>query len=148
MIDARVTISDEFIINTVIGLARLSKAHRIILSGSNSPERMRRFHRRGYYRVATTANCGLPRGQFDAAFIEWPVHSIKALEATLDWLVHYLTGSSVLALWIGPQERVHQRKLRAVLARLGFHIEAGTRCEHGLAISARRLDVSQQAIAA
>jgi hypothetical protein len=54
------------------------------------------LHRRGYRRVATTATCGLPRGQYDVAFVEWPSHSIAALEATLSWLVHFL---SPLAFW-------------------------------------------------
>jgi hypothetical protein len=106
------------------------------------------LHRRGYNRVSTTATCGLPRGQYDVALVEWQLHSIKALETTLDWLVHFLAQSSVLVIWIDASESTNQRKLRSILEKLGFRFEAGTRCEGGLAIAARRLDANQQAIAA
>ena len=75
--------SCERIIETMIELARCSKLHRIIVAGSRGPHQMFELHRRGYNRVATTATCGLPRGQYDVAFIEWQLHSIKALETTL-----------------------------------------------------------------
>ena len=140
--------SGERIIATMIELARCSKPHRIIVAGSRGPHQMFELHRRGYNRVATTATCGLPRGQYDVAFVEWQLHSIKALETTLDWLVHFLAPTSVLVIWIDPQEHPDHRKLRSILERLGFRVEAGTRSEHGLAISARRLDANQQAIAA
>ena len=95
--------SDERIIETMLELARCSKLHRIIVAGSRGPHQMFELHRRGYNRVATTATCGLPRGQYDVAFIEWQLHSIKALETTLDWLVHFLAPTSVLVVWIDPQ---------------------------------------------
>jgi hypothetical protein len=106
------------------------------------------LHRRGYYRVATTATCGLPHGQYDTAFVEWQLHSTKALEATLDWLVHFLTPTGVLAIWIDSRQCPDRHKLGSMLERLGFRVESGTRCEHGLAVSARRFDAAQQAVAA
>jgi hypothetical protein len=75
---------------SMIELARCTNLHRIILAGSETPERMFELRRRGYFRVATTAAGGLPRCQYDAALVEWQLHSISALEATLDWLVHFL----------------------------------------------------------
>ena len=142
------TTSGERIIATMIELARCSNLHRIIVAGSKGPHQMFELHRRGYNRVATTANCGLPRGQYDVALVEWQLHSIKALETTLDWLVHFLAPSSVLVIWIDASESTNQRKLGSILEKLGFRLEAGTRCEGGLAIAARRLDANQQAIAA
>ena len=62
------TASGERIIETMIELARCSKLHRIIVAGSKGPHQMFELHRRGYNRVATTATCGLPRGQYDVAF--------------------------------------------------------------------------------
>ena len=106
------------------------------------------LHRRGYVRVATTATCGLPQGQFDVAMVDWQGHSLKALETTLDWLVHFLASSAVLVILIDSPERTANRKLRSMLERLGFHVEVGTRCEHGFAISARRRDAAQMAVAA
>jgi hypothetical protein len=136
----------EPIIETMIALARCSGSHRIILSGSKAPHQMFQLHRRGFYRVATTENCGLPRGQYDVAFVNCQRSSIKAIETTLNWLVHFLASTSVLVIWIGSTE--HFDGLGSMFERLGFRIEAGTRCERGLAISARRLDANAQAIAA
>jgi len=104
------------------------------------------LHRRGYSRVATTATCGLPRGQYDVAFVDWQQNSIKTLETTLNWLVHFLASTSVLVIRIESPERPN--RLGPIFERLGFQIEAGTRCERGIAISARRLDAIAQAIAA
>ena len=107
------------------------------------------LRRRGYNRVATTATCGHhPGGQYQAAFVDWQPHSMRALETTLRWLVQFLAPTSVVVIWIDSGDCADQRKLRLILERLGFRVEAGTRCEQGLAISARRLDVSEQAVAA
>jgi hypothetical protein len=120
---------------------RASSHHR---GGFEEPE----LHRRGYGRVATTATCGFPRGQFDVALVDWRLHSIKALEATLDWLVHFLKWSGVLVIRVDSEDRAGNRKLKSMLESLGFRIEVGTRCERGVAISARRRAADQQAIAA
>jgi hypothetical protein len=92
------TASGERIIETMIELARCSKLHRIIVAGPMGPYHMFELHRRGYDRVATTTTCGLPRGQFDVALVDWRLQSIKALETTLDWLVHFLDRSAVLVI--------------------------------------------------
>jgi hypothetical protein len=107
---------------------------------------MSALRRRGYKRVSTTSTCGLPRGQYHVAWVEWQQHSIKALETTLQWLVHFLAPTSAVVIWIG--EQTDRRMLGSILNRLGFQVEVGTRCEHGLAIAARRLDAKQQAMAA
>ena len=104
------------------------------------------LHRRGFHHVATTATCGLPHGQYDVAFVDCQRNSIKALETTLNWLVHFLASTSVLVIWIDSTE--HSDGLVSLFGRLGFRIEAGARCERGLAISARRLDANAQAVAA
>jgi hypothetical protein len=136
------------ITESLVDLARCSKLHRIIVAGSSSPDLVFGLHRRGYVRVATTATCGLPHGQYDVALVDWQGRSIKALETTLDWLVHFLGSSAVMVIWVDPQERAANRKLAAMLEELGFRIEIGTCCEHGLAVSARRRDGAQMAVAA
>jgi hypothetical protein len=146
MKDHRPKTAGEPIIETMIGLARCSRLHRIIVAGWKGTDQMFELHRRGYSRVATAATCGLPRGQYDVAFVDWQQNSIKALETTLNWLVHFLASTSVLVIWIEWPE--HSQGLGSMFERLGFRIEAGTRCERGLAISARRLDANAQAIAA
>jgi hypothetical protein len=135
-------------IQTMIELARCSELDRIILAGSRSPHRMFELHRRGFIRVATAASCGLPQGQYGVALIEWQLPSIDALATTLDWLVHFLGPAGVLVIALDAHECPDRGKLRSVLAKLGFRVEAGTRCGHGTAISVRRLDVAQQAVAA
>jgi hypothetical protein len=138
----------EFPIETMVRLARCSEGDRIILAGSRSPQRMFELHRGGFVRVATTACCGLPRGQYDVALVEWQLRSLKALAATLDWLVHFLGAEGALVIALDTRECPDHGKVMSMLARLGFRVEAGTRCEHGIAISARRLDVAQQPVAA
>ena len=140
MIQSRLTPSSERIIEPMLGLARCSKHHRIIVAGSQRSELMFELHRRGYVRVATTTTCGLPDGQYDVALVDWRRHSINALATTLDWLVHFLTPSGVLVAWLDPQERAGNRALRAMLEEHGLVVEAGTVRDHGSAVAARRCD--------
>jgi hypothetical protein len=142
------TPADERIIDAMIDLARCSKRQRILVGGSKAPHRLFDLNRRGFNRVATTSICGLPCGQYDAALVEWQASSIKALESTLDWLVHFLAPEGVLAIWVEPCAHADHRKLVSALERLGFLVEAGTRCENGLALSARRRELSDIAKAA
>jgi hypothetical protein len=138
----------DFKTETMIDLACCSKLDRTILAGSRSPQRMYDLHRSGFVRVATTVCCGLPRGQYDVALVEWQLPSLKALAATLDWLVHFLGAGGVLVIALDTRECPGHGKVRSMLARLGFRVEAGTRSDHGIAISARRLDVAERAMAA
>jgi hypothetical protein len=148
MTQANFTPSGGQIIEPMIQLACCSRSHRIIVAGSRSRELMLELHRRGYIRVATTATSGLPRGQCNAALVDWRLEFIKSLETTLNWLVHFLAPAAVLVIWVDSSERSGNRKLAAMLKRLGFFIEAGTRCERGFAISARRRDAAQLNVAA
>jgi hypothetical protein len=138
----------EHIIDSMLELARCSRLHRIIVAGSTAPELVCALHRRGYVRVATTATCGLPRGQYGVALVDWHGRSIKALETTLDWLVQFLASSAVLVIWLDSPERTANRILQSMLEGLGFGVEVGARCEHGLAISACRRDAAHVAAAA
>jgi hypothetical protein len=136
------------VIEPMIQLACCSKSHRIIVAGSKGRELMLELHRRGYNRVATTATCGLPRGQCDVAMIDWRLPPITALERTLGWLVHFLAPAAVLVVWLDSSEPSRNRKLGSMLEKLGFMIEAGTRCEQGLVVSARRRDAARMNLAA
>jgi len=82
------------------------------------------------------------------ALVDWQLQSIKALETTLDWLVHFLASTRVLVVSINSSTLADNQKLGPMLERLGFRVEAGTRCEQGFVISARRRDAIQQAVAA
>jgi hypothetical protein len=106
----RLTPAGERIIEPMIELARCSKLDRIIVAGAKSAALMFELHRRGYVRVATTTNCGLPAGQYDVALVDWRERSIKALDTTLDWLVDFLGSAGALVVWIDPQESAANRK--------------------------------------
>ncbi|HMA74481.1 MAG TPA: hypothetical protein VKP67_23770 [Xanthobacteraceae bacterium] len=134
------TMRGDHIVPTMIKLARCTNLHRIIMSGPAAPERIFELQRLGYSRVATTATCGLPRGQYDVALVDWQLRSISALETTLNWLVHFLTPAGVLVVGLAFNKYSDQRTLKSIFERLGFQIEAGVRCEDGVAISARRLE--------
>jgi hypothetical protein len=142
MLQSHLTPGSERIIEPMLALARCSKLQRIIVAGSNSGELMFELHRRGYVRVATTATCGLPSGQYDVALVDWRLRSLKALETTLDWLVEFLSPTGVLVVWVDPQERTGNRKLRSALQRHGLIVEAGTIRAHGSAVAAQRADMN------
>jgi len=129
----------------LIELARCARRDRIVVAGAKSRGLVFELNRNGYHRVATTANCGLPDGQFDAALVDWHDHSIKALATTLDWLVHFLTPAGVLAVRIDLRERGASRSLALLLEGLRFHIEAGTRRGDDIVVAARRRDRVQTA---
>jgi hypothetical protein len=147
MIQSDVRPSASQMIEPMIQLACCSKSHRIIVAGSKNRELVFELHRRGYVHITTAATCGLPRGQCNVALIDWRLGSIMALELTLGWLVHFLASAAVLVIWVDSPERRGNWKLGSMLERLGFTIEAGTRCEHGLAVAARRRDAARMKLA-
>jgi hypothetical protein len=125
-----------------------SRSQRIILAGAGGRALMLELHRRGYARVETTGTCGLPRGQCQVALLDGRLQSVKALETTLCWLVHFLAPASALVVGVDSCEGASNRKLRSMLERLGFQVEAGARCEDGAAILARRRDAAEINVAA
>ena len=88
--------------------------------------------------MSTTANSGLPAGQYDVALVDGRQCSIKAIETTIDWLVGFLSLRGVLIVWLDPHEPIAKGRLRAVLETHDFQVEAGTILEQGSAVSARR----------
>jgi hypothetical protein len=138
----------DCIVQAMIELARCSKTHRILVAGDDCPGHMFELHRRGFTRAMTTTTCGLPRGQYDVALVDWQLQSMKALETTLNWLVHFLAPASVLVVLVDSLRLADNQKLGPLFERLGFRIEAGTRCQRGIAIAARRREADEQAIAA
>jgi len=142
MLQSRLRPANEQIVEPMLALAHCAKLQRIIVAGPSSAELMFELYRRGYARVATTSNCGLPAGQYDVAFVDWRQRSIKALETTLDWLVDFLSPEGVVVAWLDPQLPAANRTLRSTLERHGLVVEAGTIHEHGSAVCARRCEMS------
>ena len=141
MTQSRLAVAGDRIIEPMLDLARCSNLNRIIVAGANSAALMFELHRRGYVRVATTANCGLPARQYDVALVDWRERSIKSLDTTLDWLLDFLTPAGGLVVWVDPQEPAANRKLRAMLEKHGLIVEAGMVREHGSAVLAQRSDM-------
>jgi hypothetical protein len=56
--------------------------------------------------------------------------------------VDFLAPTSVLVIWVDPQEPAGNGRLRATLESHGLVVEAGIVREHGSAVSARRREES------
>jgi hypothetical protein len=141
MIESRLGPTGHKVIDPMLDLAHCSKLDRIIVAGANGAALMFALHKRGYVRVTTTANCGLPARQYDAVLVDWRGRSLKALDSTLAWLVDFLSPAGVLVVWLDPQATADNRKLRAILEKHGVTVEAGMVREHGSAVAAQRLNM-------
>jgi hypothetical protein len=148
MIVSGIMPSNERIVTAMIELARITKSHRMVLAGSDSSAVLLELQRRSYLRVTTAKLCGVACGQFDAAFVAWRESSTTTLETTLAGVVKYLSAGGVLVAWTEACERVPDKALRLALRKCGFRIEAGTACESGMGISARRIESNRVALAA
>jgi hypothetical protein len=134
-------------LDAMIGLTRLSNSRRVIVAGSDAFGMYLGLLDRGFARATTTATCRVPCGQHDAAFISGR-YSIQVLEALLDRVVPFLNARASIAVRIDASAGYQGNKLQASLERLGFRIEAGTKCENGFILSAQRRDWSPMAKAA
>jgi hypothetical protein len=141
MTESRLSPTGHEVIDSMLDLAHCSKLDRIIVAGANSAALMFELHKRGYVRVTTTANCGLPARQYDAVLVDWRGRSLKALDATLAWLVDFLSPAGALVVWLDPLATAENRKLCAILEKHGVTAEAGTVREHGSAVAAQRWDM-------
>jgi len=90
------------IVEPLLALARCSQSQRIIVVGSKSIELASELSRRGFVRVAAAANCGRAARQYEVAIVDWRRRTLKALEATLDWMVDFLTPDGLLVIWTDP----------------------------------------------
>jgi hypothetical protein len=131
----------ERIVRGLVELARARRTDRLLVAGHAASDMLLELGRLGFINAFSTRAGGLPRGRYEVAMVAWRDHSIKALETTLDWLVHLLNATGVVAIWVGPPEQGAQQRLKLVLERLGFRIESGSRIESGIAICARRVEI-------
>ena len=137
----------EQVVDTMIGLTRLSNLHRAIVAGSDSLELYLALRRRGFVRVATTATCRIPKGQHAVGLITGQ-NSLQAIEAALARISPFLSASAAIAVLINSRESGFCLKIRSRLEQMGFRIEAGVRCQQGLVLSAYRQGFGQMEIAA
>ena len=147
MVQPHFVSSREQVVDTMIGLTRLTSLHRAIIAGSGSMEFYLALRRRGFSRVATTTTCRIPKGQHAVGLIAGH-NSLQAIEAALAEISHFLCASAAIAVLIDSRESGVSLKIRAKLEQMGFRIEAGVRCREGFVLSAVRQDFSQMQNAA
>ena len=139
--------SRDQVVDTMIGLTRLSNLHRAIVAGSDSLELYLALRRRGFNRVATTATCRIPKGQHAVGLMTGQ-NSLGAIEAAFAEISQFLSASAAIAVLIDSRESGFCLKVRTKLEQMGFRIEAGVRCQQGLVLSAYRRGFAQMENAA
>lgn len=129
--------SREQVVDTMIGLTRLSSLQRAIVAGSDRMELYLALRRRGFLRVATSATCRIPRAQHAIGLVAGQ-DSPEAIEAALAGISPFLSAHAAVAVLIDSRESGLSLKIRMRLEQMGFQIEAGVRCQEGLVLSAFR----------
>ncbi len=141
------SVSDQAqVLDTMIGLTRLSYLQRAIIAGNGGMELYLGLRRRGFMRVATISTSWLPRRQHAIGLLA--DRSAAALEKALTEMSPFLSASATIALLIEADESSSGLEIRAKLQQMGFQIEAGVRCQQGLVLSACRQGLGQMEKAA
>ena len=134
------------VLDTMIGLTRLSPLQRAIIAGSGGMELYLGLRRRGFMRVATISTSWLPRRQHAIALLA--DRNSASLERVLTEISPFLAASATVALLFGADESASSLGVRAKLQQMGFQIEAGVRCHQGFVLSAFRQGFSRMEKAA
>ena len=137
----------EQVIDTMIGLTRLSNLQRAIVAGSDRMEIYLALRRRGFIRVATPETCRVAKRQHAVGLITGQ-NSPQAIEAALAQISQFLAPSAAIAVLIDSREAGAGLRIRERLEQMGFRIEAGVRCQQGLVLSAYRQGFGQMENAA
>jgi hypothetical protein len=127
----------EQVVDTMIGLTRMSSLHRAIVAGGDRMELCLALRRRGFMRVAIATSWRLPRRQYSVGLIT-AQDKLPDIEAALNQMSPLLCANAAVAILIASRESDFCLKVRGRLAQMGFRIEAGVRCQQGLVLSARR----------
>jgi hypothetical protein len=127
----------EQVVDTMIGLTRLSSLHRAIVAGSDRMEFCLALRRRGFIRVAVATASRLPRRPYSVGLIT-AQNTVNEIEAALAQISPLLCANAAIAILIASRETGFCLKIRSRLERMGFRIEAGVRCQQGLVLSACR----------
>jgi hypothetical protein len=147
MVHSHFTATQEQVVDTMIGLTRLSGLQRAIAAGRGSLEMFLALRRRGFMRISTTMTCRTPKAQHAVGLISGQ-NSLQAIEAALAEISQFLSASAAIAVLIDSRESGSSLRIRERLEQMGFRIEAGVRCPQGFVLSAYRHGFSQMANAA
>ena len=153
MVQSCVTQGVGQILDSMIGLTRLTPRQRVIVAGGDSMTLYLGLRQRGFIRTTTPALCRYRWTQHSVGFIadedaaqEAAEDAGAGIERYLEQISAFMAVNAELALRIGSG--ASGRKIRAKLEKLGFRIEAGVRCSQGLVLSALRHGYEQMARAA
>jgi hypothetical protein len=129
------------VLDTMIGLTRLSAAQRAIIAGHGGMELYLGLRRRGFLRAATVSTSWMARRQYAIGLLA--DRNSASIEAALSEISPFLCTNATVAVLIDAQENDSSLKVRTKLQQMGFQIEAGVRCHQGLVLSACRQGFSQ-----
>jgi hypothetical protein len=135
------------VLDTMVGLTRLSNLQRAIIAGDDGMELYLELWRRGFTRVSTILTCGIPRRQHTIGLIagrDLP----EPIERTLTEISPFLCANATIAVLIAAHGGNCSLRIRTKLQQMGFQIEAGVRCQRGLVLSAYRQGFGQMENAA
>jgi hypothetical protein len=134
------------VLDTMIGLTRLTNLQRAIIAGGGGMELYLGLRRRGFMRVTTISTSWVPRKQHAIGLLA--DRNPMSLEKALSDLSPFLCTNATVAVLIDSYESSSSLKIRSKLQQMGFRIEAGVRCHQGLVLSACRQGFRQIANAA
>lgn len=122
------------VLDTMIGLTRLSLLQRAIIAGSGAMELHLGLKRRGFTRVTPISSSWLPRRQHAIGLLA--DRSSTAIENALGDISPFLCTHATVAVLIESDSS--SLGVRTKLQQMGFQIEAGVRCHQGFVLSACR----------
>src|ERR1700693_5099532 len=93
----------EQVVDTMIGLTRLSYLHRAIVAGSDSLELCLALRQRGFIRAATTTTCRIAKAQHAVGLITGQ-NSLGDIEAALAQISPFLSTNAAIAVLIYSRE--------------------------------------------
>ena len=125
------------VLDTMIGLTRLSNLQRAIIVGGDAMELYIGLKRRGFMRVATVSTCWIPRRQHAIGLIA-DGNSAESIERALSEISAFLCTHATVAVLLDAHTNSSSLRIRTRLQQMGFQIEAGVRCKRGLVLSAYR----------
>jgi len=129
------------VLDTMIGLTRLSALQRAIIAGNGGMELYLGLRRRGFMRVATISTSWLPRKQHTVALLA--DRSSTSIERALNEISPFLCANATVAVLIDSHDNGSSIDVRTKLQRMGFRIEAGVRCQQGFVLCAHRQGFGQ-----
>ena len=125
------------VLDTMVGLTRLSNLHRAIIAGRDGMQLYLGLRRRGFIRVTTVSTCWNPRRRHSIGLIA-DHDSAESIERALSEITPYLSEHATIAILIDSHGSNSSLRVRSKLQQMGFRIEAGVRCHQGLVMSAYR----------